>query len=208
MKTAETKYKIGYAENTALFHDRGTSSAGLLTSNQGAIIFNPWYSITQGDSVSNREGDEIYPRGMSLRLMYRNELNGAQAQFVRVIVAVIPRMVGTSIMDGSNFDLLDQAGSNDTVTGMIKKEGIKVLYDRMITLKAVTAGDARTGITRVFKQIYIKSKRGGKLKWGQDGLLQNKPVGVWVVPYDYYDTLRSVNLGYCSFTYKMYFKDI
>ena len=44
MKTAETKYKIGYAENVALYHDRGASSAGLLTSNQGAIVFNPWFA--------------------------------------------------------------------------------------------------------------------------------------------------------------------
>ena len=72
MKTAETKYKIGYAENVALYHDRGASSAGLLTSNQGSIVFNPWFAITKGDTVSNRDGDEIYPRGMSFRLMYNS----------------------------------------------------------------------------------------------------------------------------------------
>lgn len=209
MRTAETKYKIGYAENVALFHDRGTSSAGLTTSNQGAIIWNPWFLITHGDTVSNRDGDQIYPRGMSLRMMYRSEANGAQSQFVRVIVAVIPQRVSTSIMDGSNFDLMDQGGSNDTVTGMIKKEGVKVLYDKVFTLQAVTGqADGRAGSTRLFKKIYIKSKKRGKLTWGQDGLLQNKPVGVWVVPYDYYDTLRGVALGYASFTYKMYFKDV
>ena len=72
MKTAETKYKIGYAENVALYHDRGASSAGLLTSYQGSIVFNPWFAITKGDTVSNRDGDEIYPRGMSFRLMYNS----------------------------------------------------------------------------------------------------------------------------------------
>ena len=44
LKTAETKYKIGLQENVALYHDRGTSAAGLLTSNQGAIVFNQYIS--------------------------------------------------------------------------------------------------------------------------------------------------------------------
>ena len=143
---------------------------------------------------------------MSFRLMF----NGYTSQFVRIIVAVIPKIVGTDIMDGSNFDLLDQSSSNDTVTGLVKKEGVKVLYDRMITLPDHgKANDQKLlGDFRFFKKFFIKSKRGSKLSWGQDGLLVNKPVGIWVIPYNTYSTLRSADIGVVSFTYKMYFKDI
>lgn len=208
MKTAETKYVMAAGENTYLYHDRGTISAGLLTSNQGALIWNPWYAITRGDTVSNRDGDEIYPRGMALRLLYNNEAS-RPAQFVRIIVAVIPKIVGGTIMDGTNYDLMDASGSNDTVTGMIKREGVKVLYDKTYTVQAKSIRETpTTGDGRLFKKLYIKSKKGGKVTWQQDGTLTNKPVGVWVVPYDQYATLRSDLLGTCSYTYKLYFKDV
>lgn len=209
MKTAETKYKMGAGEATSLYHDRGDVSAGALTTNQGALVFNPWYTITTGDTVSNRDGDEIYPRGFSMRLAIWNETT-RPAIFVRIIVAVIPKIVGTNITNGSNFDLLDQAGSNDTVTGMIKREGVKVLYDKTFKNDApsnTVPTAAGYGQCRMFKKFFIKSK-GGKLKWGQDGLLQNKPVGVWVIPYDTYFTLRTDAICQCSYTYKMYFKDV
>lgn len=207
MKTAETKYVMAASEQNAMYHDRGAPSAGLLTTNQGAIIFNPWFAITRGDTVSNRDGDEIYPRGMSIRLLYNCEA-GRYNQFVRIIIAIIPKVVSGTIMDGSNFDLLDAAGSNDTVTGMIKREGVKVLYDRTTTLKAggLKAVGER-GETRLFKKIYVKAK-GGKMKWQQDGTLVNKPIGVWVIPYDRYETLRTDTLGVLAYTYKLYFKDV
>lgn len=208
MKTAETKYIMGVAENFGQFHDRGANTAGLLTSNQGACIFNPWFLITRGTSISQRIGDEIYPRGMAVRMMYNAEPN-RESQFVRIIVAVIPKVVSGVVMDGSNYDLLDAAGSNDTVTGMIKREGVKVLYDKTFTMQFKGArAVSRTGDSRLFKKFYIKSKKGGKLTWQQDGTLANKPVGIWVVPYDTFGTLRSDLLGALSFTYKLYFKDV
>lgn len=208
MKAAETKYIMSAGENNACYHDRGSSSAGVLTSNQGTVIWNPWFAISRGTSISNRIGDEITPRGMALRMLY-NCASDRPSQCIRIIVAVVPKTVGSTLLDGSNYDLLDAGGSNDTVTGMIKKEGVRVLYDKTYTLQTLgvravpVAGDSR-----LFKKLYIKSKRGSKLMWQQDGSLANKPVGVWVVPYDAYNTLRTDNLGFLNYTYKLYFKDI
>lgn len=208
MKTAETKYVMAAGENSLLYHDRGEVSAGLLTTNQGAIIWNPWFAITRGDTVSNREGDQIYPRGMAIRLLYSND-GQRPSQFVRIIVAVIPKIVSGVITNGSNYDLLDAAGSNDTVTGMIKKEGVTVLYDKTFTVQApAIRANPTTGDGRLFKKLFIKSKRGSKLSWQQDGTLSNKPLGVWVVPYDQFSSLRSDIIGNCSYTYKLYFKDV
>lgn len=207
-KTAETKYLTGAAENLAVYHDRGAAGAGALTTNQGAIVWDPWYGITKGTGISNRIGDEIYPIGMSMRLAYWAEADRG-AQYVRIIFAVLPKNWGSNVTDGTNYDLLDQAGSNDTVTGMCKREGLKVLYDRMVTLhnNPRQASDVFGG-SRFFKKIWIKSKKGGKLTWGQDGLLNNKPMGIFVVPYDEYTTPRTSQLGKVAYTYKCYFKDV
>lgn len=208
MRTAETKYLMNSTENLSLYHDRGRIDAGLTTSNQGALVFNPWAFITKGDDVNQRAGDEVYPRGMSCRMLYWCAAD-RQAQFVRIIVAVIPKVVGTFVTNGSNFDLLDAAGSNDTVTGFVKREGVKVLYDKVWTgtARGKTEDVDEKGDNRFYKQFYIKSKKGSKLNWGQDGNLQNKPVGIWVLPYDDWGTLRSDILGQCTYTYKLYFKD-
>lgn len=208
MRAAESKYYMSAGENQALYHDRGNPTAGALTSNQGATIFNPWYNITRGTSISQRIVDEITPSGMAVRIMY-NAAADRPAQFVRIIVAVIPKTVASVILDGSNFDLLDAGGSNDTVTGMIKKEGVKCLYDKTIRLdNAADRAVAAEGDSRLYHKFYIKSKRGSKITWQQDGTLANKPVGVWVVPYDRFGTLRTDGLGFLSYTYKLYFKDI
>jgi hypothetical protein len=209
MKTAETKYVMGTAENVSLYHDRGTVGPSVLSTHQGAIIFNPWFAITRGDTVSNRDGDEIYPRGMAVRMCYWCAAD-RQAQYVRIIVAVIPKIVSGYITDGTNFDLLDAAGSNDTVTGFVKREGVKVLYDKVWTgtAKGKTEDADELGDNRLYKQFYIKSKKGSKVSWQQDGTLSNKPVGIWVIPYDDYNTLRTDILGRCTYTYKLYFKDV
>lgn len=216
LKTSETKYRIAAVENLALYHDRGDAVAGALATTQGAMIWNPWFSISRGTAPGNRIGDEIYPVGMALRLCYWCAAD-RQAQFVRIIVASVPRVStypggpGPVVTDEGKVDLMDPAGSNDTVTGMIKSSdtGIKVLYDRIWTgtAKGKTEDADELGDNRFFKKIWLKAKRGSKITWGVDGYIKNNPIGVWVLPYDDYNTLRTDILGRCSFTYKLYFKD-
>jgi len=209
MKKAETKMNFFVGERYTLFHDRGSSLAGVLTTNQSALVFNPWQQITAGTTRSTRIGEEIQPVGMSMRIYYTTAAARA-SQFVRIIVAVVPKLAGTTVLDGSNFDLLDPSGSNDTVTGIIKNENVKVLYDRVVTLRSSTAqGSQLEGDQRFFKKLWIKSKPGNKIRWDvATNLIVNKPVGVWVIPYDNYNSLRSDVLGYATFTGKMYYKDV
>lgn len=216
LKTSETKYLITATEEQILYHDRGTPTAGLLSTTQGAVEFNPWATIVKGTGANNRIGDEIYPIGMSIRMYYLCAAD-RQAQFVRIIVASVPRVntfpgsAGQVISSAGTYDLMDASGSNDTVTGMVKSgdSGIKVLYDRMWVGKCVgKSEDAdQLGDNRFFKKIWIKAKKGSKLTWQQDGFLKNNPIGIWVLPYDDYNTLRSDQLGKMTHTMKLYWKD-
>jgi len=202
--------KLSSEENRALYHDRGTNSAGALTSNQAAVIWNPWAGISITAGSNGRVGNEIYPRGMAIR-MYYNCAAARPSQFVRIIACILPQRVGSTILDGTNFDILDNTSSNDTVSGMVRAEGVKVLYDRMVTLQqhsGVNPTDVAKGGTRFYKKLWLKAKRGAKIVWQEDqATIVNKPFALFVIPYDDYTTLRTDNLGYLSWTYKMYFKD-
>lgn len=209
MKTAETKFLEGAGENTPLYHDRGDGAAGLLTTNQGALIWNPWNAIQKGTNNGQRVSDEIYPRGLGIRLLLRNEVNRPNIHY-RIIVAVIPKMYNGVITNGSNFDLGSGASGNDILTNFLKKEGVRVLYDKVIRNNQ----DSAAGLTGAngfaynrFIKLYIKSKPGQKLTWGEDGNLAQRPVGIWVVPYEKYSTLRSDIIANASYSMKMYYKD-
>ena len=217
MKVAETKYRLGGVEDQPLYHDRGAVGAPVLSTLQGALIWNPWNLIEKGTEHYQRVGDEIYARGMSVRMSYWCAAD-RQAQFVRIIVAVIPKIYkfpgsgAQVITDGTNFDLFDVQGMNDCISSYVMGEGVKVLYDRVQQLKCVgKSEDAdQKGDQRFFKRFYIKSKKGSKLKWGgyPDNQLLNRPVGIWVIPYDDYGTLRTDTLGWCTYSYKLYYKDV
>jgi len=217
MKTAEAKYKEGSFENVQLYHDRGEGTAGLLTTNQGSIIFNPWYGINRGDGPGNRDGDEIAPSGFAVRMLIRNETTRPNLHY-RIVVAVIPKVYLGVVSNGSNFDLGSGASGNDIMTNFFKKEGVKVLYDKLIhgytqsTFVSTGAGGGAPSMSSQayskFIKLYVKSKRGSKIKWMEDGQIANNPVGVWVIPYENYATLRSDIVANVSFSYKMYWKDI
>ena len=217
MKVSETKYRLGGVEDQPLYHDRGAVGAGVGATTQGALVWNPWNIIEKGTEHYQRAGDEIYPRGMSFRMSYWCAAD-RQAQFVRIIVAVIPKIYrypgggAPVIQDGTNMDLFDPMGMNDCITSYVVGEGVKVLYDKVQQLKCVgKSEDAdQKGDQRFFKKFYIKSRRGGKLKWANapDNQMVNKPVGVWVIPYDDYGTLRTDILGHCTYSYKLYWKDV
>lgn len=216
LKTSETKYRVGYMENVNLYHDRGDAIAGATASTQGSVIWNPWFDISRGTGTGNRIGDEIIPIGIALRMMYWCAAD-RQAQYVRIIIASVPRVNtypgsgGQLVSTAGSYDLLDAGGSNDTVTGFVKSHdsGIKVLYDRMWTgtAKGKTEDADELGDNRFFKKIWIRAKKGSKLTWQQDGYLKNNPIGIWVIPYDDYSTLRTDILGKVTFSYKLYYKD-
>lgn len=214
---AEGKYREGSFENVALYHDRGAVGAGLLTTNQGAIIWNPWYDITRGGGPGNRDADEIHPSGFAVRMLIRNATDRPNVHY-RIVVAVIPKIYNGTVMDGTNFDLGSGASGNDIMTNFFKKEGVKVLYDKMIHgytqstfVSTGAGGGAATMASQAYNKFikfYIRSKKGSKIKWMEDGRLANNPVGVWVIPYENYDTLRSDVVAHVSFSYKMYWRDI
>lgn len=210
MKKNELKYYVAGAEAIPLYHNRGDASAGLLTSNQGALIWNPWALIQQGTTSRDRIASEIWPRGIGLRLHYE-PFTDRMATHVRIIVCTIPKSSTGSINTGSNFNLMDAGPGvpNNCLIGFRKDDsGIKVMYDKVFYVKQVPLGTGQDAEGSFFKRLYIKNKRGGKVIFESQNNIVNKPLAVYVIPYDIVGTQRSDTIARCSYMYKLYFRDV
>jgi len=209
MKRAETKSLIASSENVQLYHNMGASGVAF-----NAIIFNPWKFINQGAGANNRIGTEIYPRGLAVRMELFNKLDRPNITY-RIVVAVIPKFyngAGT----GSTFDWRDTTGSSNSLLSWVKPDaGIKILYDKIVrneahfsAIPSGTSGDQDGKEAHKMIKFYIKSKRGQKLLWDPTGDLVNKPMVMYVIPYDSYGTLTTDNIASVSINTKYYWKDI
>jgi hypothetical protein len=89
-----------------------------------------------------------------------------------------------------------------------------VLYDRVVPIEAhysrgvgVETSSASFKEAHKFKKFYIKSRKGSKLKWMEDGSLANRPMAFYVIPYDSWGTLQTDNIASCAYSYCCYFRD-
>lgn len=215
MKNTETKMCQAGFENIQLYHDRGALIGP--STYQACVDFNPWRLITQGSLSRQRIGDKIYPRMMVCRLWLANK-DSRPNLIYRVIVAKIPKIVDGTIMNGNNLDLFQAShhGSNgNTACGFIDSErGIRAYYDRIISIEGrpgqrITALDTFSAAeTHKFVKFVIKRKRARAITYDINGVVNNNPIGIWVIPYDSWGTLQTDNVASCALTYRLYYKDV
>lgn len=218
MKTAETKYYDIGIENEQLYHNCGTLQL-LFPGYVRAISqwFNPWSVIQQGTNRLTRIGDKITPRGMSLKMFIANKFDRPNVSY-RIIVAILPKVIAGTVTI-ARFDPFQIANSgfngNNLLLPSDADKGVKFLYDRIYTPKSqgsvVTAGGYPTGgkeITRYVK-LWIKRKRSRPIVFdttSQD--IINKPLAVYVIPYEQYSTLNTDNIASVTGFMRMYYKDV
>lgn len=216
MKTAETKnYRIAN-ENQQLYHNTGTTGYAFV----GPILFNPWRYIPLGTNHHQRVGDTITPRGMSLRLWMANKLDRPNILY-RVMVLVMPKSYnGIAVTSGSlDIGATFQNGANGNyITMPIDTEkGIKVLYDKVFRNEAgfsavpstTALGDQNPLECHIFKKLWIKRKRSNNIMFDTAGVeIVNKPLNIYVIPYDSYGTLTTDNIASCAWTATLYYKDV
>lgn len=210
MRKTETKFFIQGGDDTLLYHDRGRDTATAVSGNQGALVWDPWRNIPRGTGARERIGDEIYPRGMLVRLTCYNALDRG-ALFYRVMVVKLNRVINGTGMTGGNFDLFEANGSNDTIASITKADqGIKVYYDRVFTRQGQTLGAAAASNRkqRLFKKIWINPKGTKKIIFSDANQIVNNPLAVFVIPYDEYATLRTDNVANCQWSIKLFYKDV
>lgn len=217
LKTAETKFFDIGIQNVQLYHNCGefiTLFPGYVTS----IVdwFNPWAKILKGDSRFNRIGDKITPRGMSIKLFLANKYDRPNTMY-RVIVCTIPKVAAGTITT-ARFDPFQLTNTGVLANHLIQMAdqdiGVKFLYDRIFTMKTAVAVPLAGGAgnnkenTRVIK-LWIKRKRARDIVFSTSAQeIVNKPLAVYVIPYEQYSTLETDNIATCAGQMRMYYKDI
>lgn len=215
MKKVETKNTTIAVENQGIYHNyQQTALNGQPTSD--GTFWNCWAtSIVAGTRYDQRIGNEIYPRGMSIR-MYIENLKDRPNLHYRVIIGVAPktRTDGTA-MTFNALELMQGVGSN-IIRHVNTEYGYKILYDRVFKNEAGTTISNTADTDRrchIFKKIWIRRKKGGKIRYtgsvaGLAAPIDNKPVFMMVIPYDSYNTLATDLLGVLNYQAKLYWKDV
>lgn len=212
MKTAETKYyDIGF-ENEQLYHNCGTFQL-LFPGYVRAIPqwFNPWSVIPKGTNRMDRIGDVIRPTGMSLKLYLATKADRPNTMF-RVIVAILPKIVGVDVTI-PRFDPFQIPNSGTLGNYMVmpadKDKGVRFLYDRIHTSgPQFPFGSEKKEKTKTLK-LWIRRKGASKITFATSTPeIVNKPLAIYVIPYEQYSTLNTDNIASCAGFMRMYYKDI
>jgi hypothetical protein len=212
MKTAETKdFTIGI-ENVQLYHNMGQTALGLVTHSIQSW-FNPWARIAKGTNSFNRIGDVITPRGMALKLYWANKFD-RPTTMLRLIVAVLPKTIQTTVTTEA-FDPFEQVQNFSDVQNILclnadKDRGVKFIYDKVYRPIAggIVNGGSNKEYTRFIK-LWIKRKRSRNITFNREAQdIVNKPIAIYAIPYEQYDTSVLSNVASIAGQIKMYYKDV
>lgn len=216
-RTAETKYHDIGVENQQLYHNLGFGLTGIPPTTVSAIplLFNPWSTITQGTARFNRVGDKITPRGMSLRMYLANKFDRPH-NLMRVIVAVLPKVYNGNIVS-STFDPFQIPNSGILGNTMLypadSDKGVKFLYDKIFKLDqngwwSQPAAGYNKEPTKYIK-LWIKRKRSREIVFDTiSSTIVNKPLAIYVIPYEQFSTVTTDNIATCAVNMRMYYKDV
>ena len=211
-KQVELKYADYGQENNQLYHNLGASATNLR-----GIIFDPWVLPAKGDNRDQRNGDEIIPIGMRLKLWLANKSDRPNLLY-RVIVAVIPRVYGNTITTIDNINIFSPltfgTNGNNMMSVLDKEKGIKTLYDRIFRVEGGMSAvyGAGTWANKEYHKpvnIFIQRKKSRKIKFDNNNPnhIINNPLGVYVIPYDSYGTLTTDNVASCAWWFRLMYRD-
>jgi len=216
MKKAETKKYQFADENIQLYHNIGFTTTPLIPSQCSlAQVFNIWADINKGTGRMDRIGDKITPRGMSLNIWLANKRDRPNLMY-RIIVATTPKSINGTTVNNVNVDPWDdiQLGSNGNkmIRPLDKDRGVKALYDKVFTVQSNVAFSdvGHTRETHMYKKLWIKSKRARDIVFDSvnNNQIVNRPLHVWVIPYDSYGTLTTDNIASIAYQGTIYYKDV
>jgi hypothetical protein len=221
MKTAETKmYQIAN-EDKQLYHNIGFNSGTALVPAVGSSpdFFNVWADIQKGTGRSNRIGDKISPRGMSLKIWLANKRDRPNLYY-RVMVLRLPKAITsslgvTSVTDASTNAIFDQLDFGSNGNRLLQKldndKGVKALYDECIQVQdnAAFADANHTREIHHLLKLWIKPKYARDIVFDSTNqTIVNNPIALFIIPYDSYGSLQTDIVASCAWEATLYYKDV
>lgn len=214
MKKAETKfYDIGI-QNVELYHNTGQQTT-LFPGYETSIVdwFNPWGKILKGTGRMNRIGDKITPRGMSIKMFLANKYDRPNTKY-RILVCILPKVIA-GVVTTSRFDFRQTPNSgasadNNLISLVDKDKGVIPLYDKIVTVdsRVSTVGTSAKEMTRCIN-LWIRRKSNRPVVFDTtDTDIINRPIAIYVIPYEQYSTLETDNIASVTGSLRMYYKDV
>lgn len=155
----------------------------------------------QGDGDSNRTGNDILARGLSVKCMLGCKQDRHNTTF-RVMCLKVTKGYDTGPY-GNVFD----AQTNNIMLDGVDKDRVKVLMDKKVSFKPINPSPDGKEIT-IFRKFWIPHK--ALYKFYDDGSQANSyPYDIYfiIMAYDAYGSLQTDNIAYCQVWSRFYFKD-
>lgn len=187
----------------SLYHNGGASVTPLTWTIMASSATTGVWAPTQGDGDGNRDGNDIYVQGMTLRMQFNLPADRLNTK-IRCIIVKVPR--GYSVASYTN--VMDSVTGNAMIDP-VDKDRVKVVKQFFVGQKAFNPMNGSTGkeIT-LYRKIYMPVKR--VVKFNDDGSEANflewdYHLLMW--GYDTYGTLPGDIVGYCQLWTRCHFKD-
>lgn len=155
----------------------------------------------QGDGDSNRNGNDIYARGIQVKMMLGCKQDRHNTNF-RILVFKTSKGYDRS----AYTQVFDNQTGNVMLDG-VDKDRVSVVFDKKVSFKPINPSPDGKEIT-IFRKFWIPHKT--LYKFYDDGQQGNSyPYDVWMVvmAYDAYGTLTTDNIAYVQTWSRFYFKD-
>lgn len=202
LKSSETKYVHQSAENINLNHNTGYQYQNLLYTTQGIT------DTGAGTSVfSNRLGDEVIGRGISIKLWIANKLDRPNVMyrfFVYKYQSNNPPVLANLFKSAVGNRMMDDLDKESYSIVFQKIFNVQVGYSAYAT---ATGGDTDGREPHKYFQCWIPLKNK-KIIYNDAGVIPKFTSYAWaIVPYDSYGTLTTDNIASLAYSLKFYFKD-
>lgn len=222
MKNVETKHASNGIEDLYLYHNgAGIASGAAAQPNGLAVLDNVWFNVVPGTSVINRVGNEIFPRGISIRFYLENMIERPNIHF-RVIAGFRPKTNsdGTLTSVISMKEMLDAGSNGNLIRHTSTDQGYTFIYDRVFRAEMGAnlyanpdvPADQNNVRSHTFKKIWLRPRKGSKIIYPSSATGVaispiNRAFFFTIIPYDSYNTLTTDNIARVSLQYKLYWKD-
>lgn len=203
LNTQETKDTHTIVENTQLYHNTPAYHVGLLKLRQGMGD-----AETGTQQLAKRIGDEIYARGLSLKMWFANKLDRPDILYKLI---VFKYRADTTINAGdpyhsqgtANFMIRDV---NTEKFKIVKVKNFRICTSaQRITLTDVFNGAEGHRAVKMWIPINKKIKYDETSSNGETPKLMD--YGISVVCYDSFGTQLTDNIASFAINFKLYFKD-
>lgn len=195
LKTSETKYKTLSCPKQELYHN--------LLHNFGTNLVSVF--PVQGDSDSDRNGDEIYATGIMIRMMFGQKLDRPNVTFKVWVVAY-----NDNSLDPTTYGNFLHNITGNVLLDAVQSKRYKVLKSMTLKSRGLTTevGEASKEFVRTAK-FWIPIKK--KIKFIKDDSISSSNyyphMNIIVSPYDSYGTLLTDNIGFAQASATLYYKD-